>query len=135
MIDGLTILDGQMVEAAGLRLLGVGDPRAASYSAQAITPAKAKQMAEEINRSLAELAAPPDVLAVHNHRVGMAIRPGLVPVVLFGHSHTPMVAFRGGTAYINAGTTGERGYGGWKPKSRFASASPSSILKRRKGPG
>lgn len=112
LIDGLTILDGQMVEAAGLRLLGVGDPRAASYSAQAITPAEAKQMAEEINRSLAQLAAPPDVLAVHNHRVGMAIRPGLVPVVLFGHSHTPMVAFRGGTAYINAGTTGGAGVRG-----------------------
>ncbi len=39
--------------------------------------------------------------------------PGSVPlVVLFGHSHAPRVAYRGGTAYVNAGTTGGAGVRG-----------------------
>lgn len=114
LVDGLVVVDGQMVEAAGLRLLGVGDPGAASPLPKSLTPAQARRMADEINRSLEALDAPPDVVAVHNHRVAAGIRPGLVPLVLFGHSHAPGVSFRGGTAYVNAGTTGGAGVRGFE---------------------
>lgn len=115
LLDDVVILDGQLVEESGLRLLGLGDPKAASYSAKPITAAEAKQMADEINQALEQMTVRPDVLAVHNHRVGTGIRPGLVPLVLFGHSHTPGVNFREGTAYVNAGTTGGAGVRGLEP--------------------
>lgn len=114
LVDGLRIIDGQLVDASGLRLLGVGDPGAAVHPARSLTPAQAKRMADEINRTLETMPDPPDILAVHNHRVGGSIRPGVVPLVLFGHSHTPGVTFRGGTAYVNAGTTGGAGVRGFE---------------------
>lgn len=112
LIEGLSIIDGRLVDAAGLRLLGIGDPGAASPAAKSMTPAEAKRMADDVNRTLEDMPHPPDIVAVHNHRVGSRIRPGSVPLVLFGHSHAPGVTYRGGTAYVNAGTTGGAGVRG-----------------------
>ncbi|MFO7318868.1 MAG: metallophosphoesterase family protein [Limnochordia bacterium] len=114
LIEPVRLIDGQMVEASGVRILGIGDPAAAGPSASALTPAEAKMLAEEINGALAGMTERPDILALHNHRVASAIRPGLVPLVLFGHSHAPGVSFRGGTAYVNAGTTGGAGVRGFQ---------------------
>lgn len=112
LLPYIELIDGRQVEVAGVRIIGFGDPGAHSTSAQSLTPAQAGEYAAELNATLAAMAVPPHVVAVHNHRVGQAVRPGLVPLVLFGHSHTPSVRFRGGTAYVNAGTTGGAGLRG-----------------------
>ena len=112
LMDAVRLIDGQLVEVAGVKLLGVGDPGALNPGAAALSPADARALAGEISEALAAMEDRPDVVAVHNHRVGAAIRPGLVPLVLFGHSHAASVAFREGTAYVNAGTTGGAGVRG-----------------------
>ena len=131
LAEGVRIIDGQFVEAAGLRLLGIGDPGAAVYPATSLTPAQARRMADEINHSFEGMSEPPDMLAVHNHRVGTGIRPGSLPLVLFGHSHTPGVVFRGGTAYVNAGTTGGAGVRGFEAEEPVRISLAVIYLQRR----
>jgi len=112
LIEPVRLLDGQLAEESGIRLLGIGDPGAMRQEPAALSPAEARRIASEINEALLGMDPRPDVIAVHNHRVGTAIRPGLVPLVLSGHSHSPGVSFRQGTAYVNAGTTGGAGVRG-----------------------
>lgn len=112
LMPELTLLDGREVTQAGVRILGIGDPGAQSPLAHAMSIAQAREIADQLNQSLSAMAAPPDIVAVHNFRVAESIRPGLVPLVVYGHSHTPSVFFRGGTAYVNAGTTGGAGIRG-----------------------
>lgn len=108
----IELIDGRVVEGAGLRIAAVGDPGALVESAKALTPAQARAYAEQITDALQNTPHRPDVLALHNHRVAQAIAPGLVPLIVFGHSHTPSVHFKEGTAYVNAGTTGGAGIRG-----------------------
>lgn len=112
LMESVTLIDGEVVREAGLTIMGVGDPGAAVYTAYSLTPTEARRMADQLNQALSAMAPPVDILAVHNFRVAEGIRPGLVPLIVYGHSHTPGVTFREGTAYVNAGTTGGAGIRG-----------------------
>lgn len=112
LLPYIQLLDGNLVEDADLRIAGMGDPGAQSDSAAVLSPAEALEFAQAINERLINMDQLPDVVAVHNHRVAQGIQPGLVPLVAFGHTHTPSVQFRAGTAYVNAGTTGGAGIRG-----------------------
>ncbi len=112
LLPYMELLDGRFIENDGVRLAGMGDPGAQNDSARVITPAESAQMAQAINERLAVMEHRPDVIAVHNHRVAQGIQPGMAALVAYGHTHSPSVEFRDGTAYVNAGTTGGAGLRG-----------------------
>ncbi|MCW2615754.1 MAG: metallophosphoesterase [Frankiales bacterium] len=109
---GATVLDGpQVVELAGLRLLGQGDPR--------FTPDKTTrdddappQVLELVGTQLLEsydtAALKPDIVLTHDPLTAGPLL-GEVPLVLAGHSHERRVETVDGTTLMVQGSTGGAG--------------------------
>ena len=112
-IDGVTVLDGEATDVAGLRIFGVPDPeftpanpeRASEEGRLAILEAHGRELAFQLGQA----DPPADVLAVHDDRLAQPVA-GLVPLVLSGHFHRFDARARQGTIYIRAGTTGAGGF-------------------------
>ncbi|MDQ4025791.1 MAG: metallophosphatase family protein, partial [Actinomycetota bacterium] len=85
-VPNLTVLDGDVAEVEGVRVLGWGDPTDTNWNR--IPPDEAAGIRlEEGEETAAEVrAAAPDVLAVHDKRLAEASL-GDVPLVLAGHYH------------------------------------------------
>lgn len=116
--EGVYLIDNGYANVMGLRMAGVGDAAASSYSPQPAAIEELADTARRINEHYAAVAVEqrPDIFGVHNHRLASAIQPDLFPVVLFGHSHQLSVRQVGGTVYVNAGTTGAAGIRGLQAK-------------------
>lgn len=88
------VLDGEVVDVAGLRIAGIGDPRfTPDQSTGPHTEDEAVVTQQTVLGSGLELAAtirrdgePVDIAAVHDPRVAEPLE-GTVPVVLAGHTH------------------------------------------------
>lgn len=109
--NAIVINNGEQ-EVMGLRLAGMGDAAADSYSPQSAPIAELQDTANRIVEKYQGVEDPPDIFLVHNHRIASAIPPGIFPVILFGHNHIPSLSQQGETVYINAGTTGAAGIRG-----------------------
>ncbi len=106
------VLDSpQVVQVAGLRLLGQGDPR--------FTPDKSTrdddappEVLELVGRQLADGVAatppPPDLVLLHDPATAGPLF-GKVPLVLAGHVHSRRVEQREGTTLMLQGSTGGAG--------------------------
>jgi predicted MPP superfamily phosphohydrolase len=106
------VLDGpDVVEVAGLRLLGQGDPR--------FTPDKSTrdddaplEVVEAVGRTLARSVGtaldPPALVAVHDPKSAGPLL-GRTPVVLAGHTHRREVTEQDGTLLMMQGSTGGAG--------------------------
>ena len=109
---GTTVLDGpQVVEVAGLRLLGQGDPRFTpdkSTRDDDAPPAVLELVGTQLLEAYAAAAVPPDLVAVHDP---ITARPlvGQVPLVLAGHAHQRRVEESDGTVLMVQGSTGGAG--------------------------
>lgn len=112
----VVLVEGGEQEIMGLRIVGIGDPSADSYSPQPPALDEISAIAQRINQNWADVPDRPDIFMVHNHRIAQQIDPGLFPVVLFGHSHSLGIDERNGTVYINAGTTGAAGIRGFQSR-------------------
>ncbi len=111
-IPGVVVLEGQVVEVAGVRVLGRPDPRSATDRPEALSEEEVAEVRAAVLEAARDAAAPLDVIAVHNHRVGRSLPPGLAQAVLFGHDHRLALEVREGTAYVDAGSTGAEGLRG-----------------------
>ncbi len=96
----------------GLRIIGIGDQAAASYSPASAPLLELEATATRINEYWEDIEDRPDIFMVHNHRVARSIHPGLFSVVVYGHNHILEHEQIDGTVYINAGTTGAAGIRG-----------------------
>ena len=109
---GTTVLDGpQVVEVAGLRLLGQGDPRFTpdkSTRDDDAPPAVLELVGSQLLEAYDAVAVPPDVVLVHDP---ITARPllGQVPLVLAGHAHERRVEQADGTVLMVQGSTGGAG--------------------------
>lgn len=110
--DNVYIIDLEPQEILGLKIAGISDPSADSYSPQIAPLDQLGEIATFINDFYRDLVEVPDIFAVHNHRIANAIEPGIFPVVLTGHSHVQAITQVEDTVYINAGTTGASGIRG-----------------------
>jgi predicted MPP superfamily phosphohydrolase len=116
------VLDGRVVEVAGLAFAGLGDPRftpdaAATDTAAAIAPGEDPEVVA--GRRLARLvqdwnAAHPRrrvAVAAFHEPVGTPPLDGVVPLVLAGHMHTRSVKeYPAGTRLLVQGSTGGAGF-------------------------
>lgn len=114
--DGATVLQGAVVEVAGLRFLGSGDPR--------FTPDQSTRLPGEDENARVEAAAdllattasdaaaaaePVDIAVVHDP-VGGRRLDGAVPLILSGHTHQREVStLEGGSTLFVQGSTGGAG--------------------------
>ena len=104
------VLNGEVVEVAGLRLLGAPDPRftpdkdTRGKEPPATVDVVGFQLAATLREQPAD--APVDAVVVHDPEMGMPV-DGLVPLVLAGHTHKRKAThLEGGTLLFVQGSTG-----------------------------
>ncbi|WP_299035487.1 metallophosphoesterase family protein [uncultured Pseudokineococcus sp.] len=106
---GWTVLDGEVVEVAGLRLLGVPDPRSTRLL-QGTSSTAGGSAEETAERLVAEACAEEvDLLLVHDPSIGAtALEEGCAPALVSGHYHvrTDPTQVGEGVRYISSSTAG-----------------------------
>ena len=116
-IPAVTLLNGEVVEVAGLKILGAPDPAA---QREVMAPAEPGEMEAAVIQLEEVLAreGKPDLLAVHEPGMAMPF-VGRVPVILHGHSHTPQIREVEDSVVIDAGTSGAAGIRGLQGTSEI----------------
>ena len=108
------VLDDDVVEIAGLRLWGIGDPRFTPDKSDAVPieeeRAQATAFAPEVARRL-DRASPVDIAILHDARAAGSLG-GLVPLVLAGHGHKPSSRELDSSLLLIEGSTGGAGLRG-----------------------
>lgn len=106
----VTVVDGAVVEVAGVRVLGVAHPSftADNRASKQDVAGDVRAQAAGTARLVEDLA--PDVLAVHDPAQAAAA-VGEVPVVVAGHVHRRGWEEDDGTLVLTVGTTGATGLG------------------------
>lgn len=105
------VLTGGIVDVQGLRILTVADPASTTTAITMSDPNIIAETKAKLKSFWEEAANKPNILAVHNYILAEELR-GLVPVILFGHTHQYMIREETGSVLINAGTTGAAGLRG-----------------------
>jgi len=110
------VLDGLVVEVAGLRLLGAPDPRFTpdKDTRDADPPPSLEQVGEQLAATarVQPSTASVDAVLVHDPTMGMPL-DGVAPLVLAGHGHRREVRpLEGGTLMFEQGSTGAAGLRG-----------------------
>ena len=104
--------DGAVVEVAGLRFAGTGDPRFTPVKRLQEAPGAAARELAQAGRALAaairEHPAPVDVALVHEPAMAGPLH-GHVPLVLDGHVHERRHRTRAGTLELTQGSSGGAG--------------------------
>lgn len=108
---GARVLDGEVIEVAGLRILGDSDPNATRVGVGTVPVGEESLV--DAGRRLAEVACADedgvDLLLVHNPNMGNAtLDQGCAPAQVSGHQHrrTGPVAYRHGIRYVSSSTAG-----------------------------
>jgi len=109
-VEAITVLDGEVADVEGLRILGVGDP---TFTAE--NDVDDDEVDGALDQQAGEVAdlvreEQPDVLAVHNLRQA-AEAGGEVPLVVAGHNHRRSEREDDGTLLLTVGSTGSTGVG------------------------
>jgi predicted phosphodiesterase len=109
-VPNVTLLDGQTVDIAGVKILGVSDP---TFTADnKVSTETATQIKRDRARSVRALTveSTPDLLAVHDPLQAQRCL-GVVPVVVAGHRHEQRATVEKGTRLLTVGSTGATGLG------------------------
>jgi len=116
-IDGITVLDGDVVDVGDVRILGVADPTFTATNEVTTDEARDQRLAAA--GAVADLveAEEPDVLAVHDRRHADESL-GAVPLVVAGHVHERSDRVTDGTRVLTVGSAGATGLGEFMVETR-----------------
>ncbi|MBI9114394.1 metallophosphoesterase family protein [Sanguibacter suaedae] len=108
---GVTVLDGQIVDVAGVRILGDSDPNETriGQGSTSVDGETYLEAGERLRDVACEARDPADILLIHTPKVGEPVlASGCVPVQLSGHFHTRYGPLRNGLGirYIGSSTAG-----------------------------
>lgn len=107
----VTIANNQMVELNGLKIFAIADPLSESKEMDRSSQEQ-QQVFQQLIRDLwKEVAAPPDLIAVHNLQDASPLI-GQVPLIVHGHTHRLSITEEKGTLIINPGSAGGAGIRG-----------------------
>lgn len=109
-VENVELLDGRVVEVAGVRVLGIADPVFTATNEIDNREATAAKRSRAPEVAAAVEAESPDLLAVHDPVLGEGAL-GRVPVIVAGHVHERTAARRAGTLVLTVGSTGSTGLG------------------------
>lgn len=129
-VPGVQVLDRDVVEIGGVRILGVADP---TFTADGeVDTEEANAVKEERAPSVARLVRreEPSVLAVHDLRLARD-SVGDVPLVVAGHVHERSREEQDGTQLLTVGSAGATGLGSFTAESELAYE--AQILHFRRG--
>jgi predicted phosphodiesterase len=106
--DGVTVFSDEVENIEGLQVLGWADP---TFSTRPIPIDEKDQERLDVGETTVApevLSVQPDILAVHDARLGEA-SIGTVPIMLSGHLHERLTEQRDGTLLLQVGSTGATG--------------------------
>lgn len=110
-LSNVLVLDGDVIDLYGLRILGIGDPAATTSN---ITPPSIELAGEYIRKIegiLVKEKIPIDILMVHNPGIAKHFS-GKFSTILHGHNHQIKILEDKGTYILDAGTSGAAGIRG-----------------------
>lgn len=110
-IPGVTVLENSFVTLAGLEIGGFPDPASTSLSPAPSSDAVQAAEANLIAAAVEARVSRPFIVAVHDPKQAAKL-PGMVPVVLNGHTHREQISVDKGTVFIDGGSTGGGGFRG-----------------------
>ena len=109
-VPGVRVLDGEVVQVGGVRILGLGDPRFTADNQLSDADGKALLADQRSELTRLALRTQPDLVAVHDPVQADAV-VGLVPAVVGGHRHAFDLWEEEGTVVSVVGSTGATGVG------------------------
>src|SRR5439155_17681833 len=111
-IPNVTVLDGGTKTIKGITVYGLGDPAFTPNKHLAVDDAQLADLVRSVGPRIAAdleaLPSPPTIVAVHDERMADDVA-GIVPLVISGHFHVFAARERGGTIYLQSGSTGGAG--------------------------
>ncbi len=114
-LPNVVVLEGQIIEIDGVRILGAPDPWAYSDAVTADTPEEEEQrllaQADALRVSVSRAPTAPHIIVTHNPIPGRELM-GAVPTLVSGHTHQPNMACEGGSVLVNPGSAGAAGFRG-----------------------
>ncbi|MDW7675564.1 MAG: metallophosphoesterase, partial [Bacillota bacterium] len=110
-IDNVIILDKEAIEIGGLTLIGFSDPYSKTNLLTSLGPEEVNENTIMIQQVLKAKDILPDMVAVHNHRLGNQLA-GIVPVIFHGHDHRVSISEVNNSIILDAGTSGAAGIRG-----------------------
>ncbi len=113
-IPNVIIINGRIETVLGLEIAGAKDWAAEKLLPEPASLEELARQAQDLNAFWEAVERRPQIFMVHNHRLAREMQPGLFQVVACGHSHRAAIEQKGGTVYINAGTTGAAGIRGFQ---------------------
>jgi predicted phosphodiesterase len=116
---GVTLLDGNVVEVGEVRVLGIADPTFTADNAISTEEGNERRISRAGLVADRVRALRPDVLAVHDERLGSA-STGLVSVLAAGHTHKRDDRLVDGTRILVVGSTGATGLGAFTVDTKHA---------------
>ncbi|MBE0466520.1 MAG: metallophosphoesterase family protein [Candidatus Desulforudis sp.] len=119
-VPNVRVLNGQVVDVRGIRILGSPDPWAHGETVVAATKEEEQwRLDGQIDRlraSLVEAEAGPDILMAHHPAVVQHFA-GEAPILISGHTHRVLLEQLGDSWHLNPGSTGSAGLRGLQTTS------------------
>lgn len=109
--EGWTVLDGRVVEVAGIRIAGDADPRATRVGVGTVLQGEetVPERAVRLRDAVCADEQGVDIVLTHDLRVGAdAVAAGCAPALVSGHYHRRIGPLRqdGGVRYVSSSTAG-----------------------------
>lgn len=106
------VFQDNIIEIAGLKILGAPDPLSFSNTATEEDKQKQANMQKSLIESIeTQSVNKPDIAVVHNNQVAQQLQNSF-PLIVTGHTHQQSVKVRADSIIINPGTTGAAGLRG-----------------------
>lgn len=113
-LPGSTVLDGQLVEYKGLKILGLPDPLGSTTEVEPVDEQQAEKLRQETEKqvkALVEHYGQPDILVLHDNITARRLIYNS-RLTVTGHSHQMEIHKESGHVLVNPGTTGASGLRG-----------------------
>lgn len=106
------VFQGNIIEIAGLKILGAPDPLSVSNVVSEEDKQKNSIMQQgQVDSFMLQINNQPDIAVVHNNQVAQQLQNSF-PLIVTGHTHQQSVKVRADSIIINPGTTGAAGLRG-----------------------
>ncbi|AGB41546.1 putative phosphoesterase, ICC [Halobacteroides halobius DSM 5150] len=116
--DNVIIIESNVINIKGLKIVGVDDPAADSKQMKPLTGEKMQESRQTVNKLVTKLKKSPDIVVVHEFRQAISVL-GEIPLLLHGHDHSFKIYNKEGTMVVDAGTTGAAGIRGFEAKEEI----------------
>jgi predicted phosphodiesterase len=110
------VLSGTAVEVSGVRILGSPDPLAGNFEVEMNDSQAWASLMQEQGSLLLKAAEEdegglPDIVVVHNPQAAQKLS-GVLPLIVYGHTHRQSIIINEGSIELNPGTAGAAGLRG-----------------------